>query len=121
MNKPAYMCHCCSCCCEVMVGINQYGKYATHASNFIPILEPEECTSCGFCTDRCPITAIFMQEDDEGTELPMVKEEMCLGCGVCASSCPTEAITMSRRAELHVPPQSIRERNSLMVNEKSKE
>lgn len=119
MNQPAYLCHCCSCCCVVMTTITEYGKYPTHPSNFIPRLEPDECTNCGICADRCPIKVVAMK-DDEGHEFPLFNQELCLGCGVCASMCPTGAITMARRPRLHIPPKTARERNSLMLAEKGK-
>lgn len=119
MNQPAYLCHCCSCCCVVMTTITEYGKYPTHPSNFMPALEPDECTNCGICADRCPIKVVVM-EDGEGCEFPAFNQELCLGCGVCASSCPTGALIMARRTKLHIPPKTARERNSLILAEKGK-
>ena len=119
MNQPAFLCHCCSCCCVVMTSITEYGKYPTHPSNFIPALEPDGCINCGICADRCPIKVMVMEED-KGHEFPVLNQELCLGCGVCASSCPTGAIIMARRINLHVPPKTTRERNSLILAEKGK-
>jgi len=119
MNQPFYLCHCCSCCCVVMTTINEYGRYPTHPSNFIPSLEKDECTSCGICAERCPVKAIVMQNED-GAEFPVVNQEMCLGCGVCASLCPTAALTLARRTTLHIPPRSARERNARILAERGK-
>jgi ferredoxin len=104
LNDPTYICHCCGCCCHVLVSINDHGKYATHPSNFIPQVEAETCVGCGTCADKCHIRAITMHEDGNGTEVPVVKKEACIGCGVCASGCPAGALTMSRRSVLYVPP-----------------
>ncbi|MGC7873267.1 ATP-binding protein [Desulfosporosinus sp. SYSU MS00001] len=120
MNKPAYMCHCCSCCCVILTGIKEFGTYVTHPSNFIPALESENCVGCGTCTSRCPIEAITMQDDGNGTEIPVVNKEICIGCGVCASGCPTGALTMSRRPVLHVPPRNTREKFIRMAREKGR-
>lgn len=104
LNDPTYICHCCGCCCHVLTHINEYGKYATHPSNFIPQVDAEMCVGCGTCADRCHIRAITMHEDGNGTEVPVVKKEACIGCGVCASGCSTGALTMNRRSVLYVPP-----------------
>lgn len=120
MNKPAYMCHCCSCCCVILTGIKEFGTYVTHPSNFIPALESENCAGCSTCTGRCPIEAITMQNDGNGTEIPVVNKEVCIGCGVCASGCPTGALTMSRRPVLHVPPRNTREKFTRMAREKGR-
>lgn len=116
LNKPAYICHCCGCCCVILTGINEAGKYATHPSNFIPALETETCTGCGTCADSCHIGAITMQD----TGAPVVNKEACIGCGVCASACPAGSITMSRRTALHVPPENAKEKFSRIAREKGK-
>lgn len=120
LNKPAYICHCCGCCCVIMTGINEAKKYATHPSNFIPELEKESCTGCGTCADSCHIGAITMQGHAGGAEVPTVSKEICIGCGVCASACPGGSLTMSRRPVLHVPPDSAREKFLRIAREKGR-
>ncbi|SFG07246.1 4Fe-4S dicluster domain-containing protein [Desulfotomaculum arcticum] len=120
LNKPAYICHCCGCCCVILSGIKEPGKYATHPSNFFPILEAEACTGCGTCADSCHIRAITMQDDKNGAEVPVVNKDACIGCGVCASACPTGSLTMSRRPELHVPPDNAKEKFLRIAGEKGK-
>ncbi|MTI84978.1 MAG: 4Fe-4S dicluster domain-containing protein [Firmicutes bacterium] len=116
LNKPAYICHCCGCCCVILTGINEAGKYATHPSNFIPTLETETCTGCGTCADSCHVGAIAFQD----TKIPVVNEEVCIGCGVCASACPVGSITMSRRSDLHIPPDNAKEKFFGIAREKGK-
>jgi len=120
LNKPAYICHCCGCCCVILTGINKNSQYATMPSNFIPTLEQETCTGCGTCAERCQIMAISLQADSCGLELPMVHKEACLGCGVCASACPSNALTMIRRADIYVPPSNAQEKFSRMAGEKGR-
>ncbi len=110
MNKPAYICHCCGCCCVVLSAINEGGFSSTHPSNFIPSVELESCVSCGICADKCHINAITMCNQGNGQEVPVVNEEVCIGCGVCAAACPSGSLTMSRRHVLHVPPENGREK-----------
>ena len=120
MNNPAYMCHCCGCCCVILAGINEFGIYTTQPSNFIPTLETETCLGCGACADSCPIRAITMQDAGNGAEVPTVEKEVCIGCGVCASACPNSFLTMSRRSVLHIPPENVKEKYIRMAREKGR-
>lgn len=115
MTKPAYICHCCGCCCLVLRSINETGKFFTHPSNFVATLLPENCLSCGTCADSCHIKAITM------AEMPVINGELCLGCGVCASACPNGAISMQRRSILHVPPLDGKEKIQRIAREKGRE
>lgn len=120
LNKPAYICHCCGCCCVILSGINEFGKYATHPSNFIPLLETETCTGCFTCVNSCHIKAITMHDDGNGIEFPVVNKEICVGCGVCASVCPYGSLIMSRRSVLHIPPNNSKEKFLGIARKKGK-
>lgn len=120
LSKPAYICHCCGCCCVILGGINEFGKYATHPSNFMPTLETETCTGCFACADSCHIKAITLHDDGSGTGVPVVNKEICIGCGVCASVCPCGSLTMSRRSVLHIPPNNSKEKFLGIAKEKGK-
>lgn len=119
LNQPAYICHCCGCCCGALRPTKNYGVFFTHASNFIPILETDNCTGCGICADKCPITAITMH-DSEGLKMAEINQQKCIGCGVCASACPSSALTMSRRSVIHVPPENKVEQMTRIAKEKGK-
>lgn len=103
LNEPAYICHCCGCCCGVLRTIKGKKISAVHPSNFIAAVEPSLCLNCAACADSCHIDAVTM---DEAAGLPVVNSETCIGCGVCANSCPGGAMTMQRRTELHTPPRN---------------
>jgi heterodisulfide reductase subunit A len=68
-------------------------------------VDPEKCTGCGVCAQKCPSSAI--DEYNEGLSerkgvfirysqaVPLVfaiDKEKCLGCGICAEVCKAEAI-----------------------------
>ncbi|MBF0102901.1 MAG: 4Fe-4S dicluster domain-containing protein [Desulfobacterales bacterium] len=120
MNKPAYICHCCGCCCVILTGIREFGKFGTHPSNFIPEVSSDTCVGCGTCADKCHIKAINMQDNGDGGEIPVVAKDICIGCGVCASACPTDSLTMSHRSKLHVPPNNAKDKFLRIAKEKGK-
>ncbi len=95
-----YVCNCCSCCCGMLKGINEFGiKGAVDQSRFVAVVDEGECTSCGACVDRCQVRAIDLGD------AAMVNDR-CIGCGLCVSSCPSGAIKMRVRDEgdvLYVP------------------
>jgi len=92
-------CNCCRDCCmnyvsaditETSIGI-QWQKSRYEAYNE----DPDLCTGCEDCVDRCPFDAIEMVEADDGTsEVASVSSEPCFGCGVCVVGCPSEALQM---------------------------
>ncbi|MBF7084439.1 4Fe-4S dicluster domain-containing protein [Desulfallas sp. Bu1-1] len=120
LKKPAYICHCCGCCCGVLRAINEGGVASVHPSNFIPEVNPEECSGCGTCSENCHIHAIEMNMDGNGNEIPAVKKDICIGCGACASACPTGALAMSRRSVIHVPPETKQEQFLRIAREKGR-
>lgn len=109
MNKPAYICHCCSCCCVVLKAIKN-GFSAVHPSNFVPSVELANCVGCGICADKCYINALKMSDQGDGRRVPVVNDKVCIGCGVCATACPSGSLKMSRRSVLYVPPENSREK-----------
>lgn len=120
LNRPAFICHCCGCCCTVLHSIRESGKFMAHPSNFMPRLTVAVCSGCGACLDACQIRAITIQGGAGGTEQPVVNEDICLGCGVCACACPTGALAMCRRQALHHPPQNSMEKFARIAREKGR-
>ena len=66
--------------------------------HFVARVNPEKCTSCGTCMDRCQFGAIYVSKWSEATSIESLK---CFGCGLCATGCPNDAIQMVERD--HVP------------------
>ncbi|WP_319467795.1 ATP-binding protein [uncultured Pseudodesulfovibrio sp.] len=56
------------------------------------VIDPERCTQCGECMERCRFDAIG-EEDGQYTVLPF----RCEGCKVCVEFCPADAIDFPPR------------------------
>jgi Pyruvate/2-oxoacid:ferredoxin oxidoreductase delta subunit len=116
ISEPAYICHCCGCCCGVLRTISKFNVMSVEPSNFLPAVAPGECAGCGTCAERCHIAAIAL--DDSGE--PAVDEAVCIGCGVCAAACPGGAMRMERKAALHTPPQNKMEQMARIAVERNR-
>ena len=56
-------------------------------SGHYPVIDPERCTDCGDCLERCRFDAIHRSDDG-----PVIDLIACEGCKVCVHFCPEKAI-----------------------------
>lgn len=56
------------------------------------VIDPELCTSCGLCREKCRFEAIV--QDEDAFRVDPLK---CEGCKLCVSLCPVEAIGFPQR------------------------
>ncbi len=102
-----HVCSCCSCCCGVLRSLKSQERPADHAgSTFRAAIDPDLCTSCATCVDRCQMEAII--ESDDFME---VDEARCIGCGLCVPTCPQEAVSLQPKLDVPVPPANMIEMN----------
>ncbi|MFP4475097.1 MAG: 4Fe-4S binding protein [Desulfatibacillaceae bacterium] len=109
------ICHCCSCCCNVLLGINTFGYPNTVVtSNYIAAVDESECNGCGKCAKACPVQAMSMQPTEDPRyktkKRPQLDESFCIGCGVCATKCPTGALKLLPRKQRVILPENQFER-----------
>lgn len=58
-------------------------------SNVIGRVDEQDCCGCGACFNKCPFSAIVMQENEEGFLHPFIDERKCRNCGLCLEVCPS--------------------------------
>ncbi len=111
----SFICHCCGCCCNALLGISRFGyPHMVVTSNFIAQSNKDLCTECGTCAETCPINAIQMVPEAS----PKIDESICLGCGVCALKCPTGALKLTKREQRVLHPEDTFERIILQCLER---
>lgn len=94
-KNTSFICHCCSCCCNVLLGVRKFGyPNMLVTSNYIARISEDDCLECGSCVEACPIDAI---SDGGNGDIPVVDESICLGCGVCALECQSESLKLKSR------------------------
>ncbi len=97
-----YVCNCCGCCCGILRGITEWGIEKSVAyANYYSVINPETCTGCGICAERCQVHAI---EEQDG--LFHVQRARCIGCGLCVTGCAVQAVQLQKKpdAEIVHPP-----------------
>lgn len=89
-NVDQFICNCCPCCCQTMPILIKNNISVVEPSRFAAKVNPDHCTACGTCLDRCYFGAIAVQEN----EAAQVDEGRCMGCGLCQVTCPSGALSM---------------------------
>ncbi len=102
MNKAHaghFICNCCACCCQAMPLVISEGLKILDPSRYVAEIDPDLCSLCGTCLDRCFFSAI-----EEQADAMVVIAEKCMGCGLCQVTCPEDAIALKAvRPEDFVP------------------
>lgn len=100
IDQAHVICNCCPCCCVLFRGVVHHGlRSAIVKSRFRAQVDPDLCTDCGVCLERCHFGALAPADG-----VVTVDPAECYGCGLCASACPFEAITlMEVREPSHIP------------------
>jgi len=122
-NNPAFMCHCCGCCCVALRGINEHHVDTVHPSNFIPRIDVSKCTGCGLCVRRCHVRALDLLSGIPGAQKDkavLLYEDKCLGCGACIPGCSQGAMTFNRREKIRIPPLDKKDQMMRIAREKRK-
>ncbi len=101
-QDPIFLCACCGCCCGVLRHVKLSERPADLAvSAFIARHDPDQCSACGACIDRCPMGALTL----DGITA-MHDPARCIGCGLCVTTCPSGALTLIRKSAPTPIPQN---------------
>jgi electron transport complex protein RnfB len=101
------ICNCCTCCCGILRGISQLGiENSVAKSDFYATVDPEMCTGCETCVERCQFAATSMTDN-----ISYVDRKRCVGCGQCVMTCSSGARTLVRKPEDQITstPQNMQE------------
>jgi Fe-S-cluster-containing hydrogenase component 2 len=118
-KKPDFICSCCGCCCEDLLGIKTFPNPADIVStNHYAEIDPTLCSGCSTCINRCQLEAIY--PDDEISSINLKK---CIGCGNCVMVCPSNALSLRKKKQEVIPVNKMAEyyKNNLEVRTKRKE
>ncbi|MCP4749435.1 MAG: 4Fe-4S dicluster domain-containing protein, partial [Proteobacteria bacterium] len=108
-DKIGYLCNCDKWhCYSIKIFLQQTIPSAVFNSGFEPKFDPDKCTACETCIERCPAIALEMGDED----VPKVDLNRCFGCAVCATGCDDETISMVTKAGYERPP---KDHNELMT------
>jgi len=122
-ERVNFICNCCGCCCEAMVAARKFGMLnPVHTTNFMPVVNDEECNGCGKCVTACPVEAMSLvsANDPHAAKLKRAKvdEDVCLGCGVCVRTCPRTSLTLRSRPVRVITPLNSLHRTVVMAIER---
>ncbi len=119
----AFICNCCGCCCEAMIGLRKYGALMPiHSTNYQPRVVTELCNGCGKCANICPVEAMTLVSANDPRKPNKRKAKLdldvCLGCGVCVRVCPTKGLWLEARPERIITPLNSTHRIVVMALER---
>ena len=98
-QNPMVICACCGCCCGVLNMAKQFPRPTEYySSNFYAQPDPELCTGCETCVNRCQMEAITMVDEKSKVNL-----DRCIGCGNCVATCEVSAMKLVKREEEVAP------------------
>lgn len=103
-RNPGAICNCCGDCCSVLLALNKHPRPASLVvSSYYAVLDPDLCTACGTCLERCQMEAISLNDQ----EVAEVNLDRCIGCGLCVTTCPGETLRMELKPEdqRYTPPE----------------
>lgn len=97
------MCNCCGDCCGILRSIKMHPKPSERVlTNHYAAVDPDTCSACETCVDRCQMDAIQVGDND----VAVVDRDRCIGCGLCVTTCPSEAVSLRSKpeSERQAPP-----------------
>lgn len=116
-QRPSFICNCCSCCCELMLGVQAGYHDGVGKTPFLAQVDTDACNGCGLCFSACNVKAIDCVTDERAAQ---VNEPVCLGCGACISACKRSALTLVERPVRPLPPEKRKDMFKAILKEKGR-
>lgn len=115
-QNPENICCCCGDCCGFLKMVkNSPRPVDFFATNYYARVDPELCTGCETCINRCQLEAVKMVDG-----VAVVDIDRCIGCGNCVLTCEANACILHEKEQKHIPP-SDKETMFNMIWEKKQE
>jgi len=104
-HKPSFICNCCSCCCELLGGVQQGFPMGVAKTNYTLQIDGETCLGCGLCQKACNVTALeaVAAENGKRKKRMTVLPDNCLGCGACIGACPSKSLSLIPASRPEIP------------------
>ena len=100
---PDAICCCCGDCCGILKYMKKYPRPADYyATNYYAEVDPELCTGCQICVERCQLEASVMTNGVAAINL-----DRCIGCGNCVVICESDAVQLRRKEAETLPPKDM--------------
>ncbi len=103
-RKPANICMCCGCCCQILRNLKALDNPSTAVcTNFFAAVDEQACTACGRCVDACQMDAICVEDTAH------IDMRRCIGCGLCVGTCEFDAVAIQEKdpSDRYVPPETV--------------
>lgn len=121
-NKPSFICNCCSCCCELLGGVQQGFPLGVAKTSFTLRVDETTCKGCGLCAKACNVQALALVDgtNGRGGKDLLILEGHCLGCGACIGACPTGSLSLVEVSGRPLPPANKKELFKEILKEKGR-
>jgi len=87
--------------------ISQNNRFSANIRQEFLVIDPEKCTNCGLCLNRCPMEGAILQGFSKNNHpFYAVNIKKCLyfkdrSCTICRDECPETAIDLDKKASEH--------------------
>jgi ferredoxin len=121
-NKPSFICNCCSCCCELLGGLQQGFPLGVAKTSYTLRADETTCKGCGLCAKACNVQALALVDGTNGREGKRlaILEDHCLGCGACIGACPSGSLSLVEVSGRPLPPANKKELFKEILKEKGR-